>query len=341
MSNFADFNVGTIKLNTLGENVKLTGSHVITSSYNVSWSDLLSTIQAVDDVSQEVVLKEDIENKSTSISIDATSDIKYPSVKAVKTYVDVRANEQTQFVNSTLQVLQHLQEAINENNQSDTMKEDLLNKSTNLVTDATSDTKYPTVKAVKSYIDTIALVDDTKEDLLNKSTNLVTDATSDTKYPTVKAVKSYIDNNQPKLTSLVVVEGESNLAGQIRWTCGSCPMEGIYGLLLPSSGKVKRIAGIAYGTLGNLDSIQVTIKAYALNLTSYIEPVVLQTILFQKHPTMSMLYAHKTNESILPTSSEGVMLIFQESLLKDNNESIIDLPLYVRFRLTFEYESSV
>jgi hypothetical protein len=34
-----------------------------------------------------------------------------------------------------------------------------------------------------------------KEDTVNKSTNVATDGTSDTKYPTVKAVKTYVDAN--------------------------------------------------------------------------------------------------------------------------------------------------
>ena len=39
-----------------------------------------------------LILKEDLANKSTSITADGTSDTKYPSVKSVKTYVDVSAS---------------------------------------------------------------------------------------------------------------------------------------------------------------------------------------------------------------------------------------------------------
>lgn len=298
MSNFADFNVGTLKLNHLGETTQLTGSQVNTSSHTATWNELIATVHDIAEIADVVVSKEDTHNKSLSILTDETSDTKYPTVKAVKTYVDSRSAEQSQFVNSTLQALQNLQAGLSNTVQVDTTKEDLANKSTNLVTDAASDTKYPSVKAVKTYVDT-----------------------------------------RSKSTSLVVVEGESTLAGQIQWTCGSCPMEGLYGLLLPSSGKVKRITGIAYGTLSNLDSIEVTVKAYALNSTSNLDPVVLRTIPFQKHPTMSMLYAQQVTETTLPASSEGVMLLLEESFAKDNSASAIPLPPYVRFRLTLEYES--
>lgn len=35
----------------------------------------------------------------------------------------------------------------------------------------------------------------TPEDVANKSTNVTTDGTSDTKYPSVKSVKTYVDDN--------------------------------------------------------------------------------------------------------------------------------------------------
>ena len=41
-----------------------------------------------------IALKEDAANKSTDVTTDADSDIKYPSVKAVKTYVDAQAQAQ-------------------------------------------------------------------------------------------------------------------------------------------------------------------------------------------------------------------------------------------------------
>lgn len=43
-----------------------------------------------------------------------------------------------------------------------------------------------------------------KEDLSNKSTNVTTDGLSDTKYPSVKAVKTYVDDNTVSLTQNII-----------------------------------------------------------------------------------------------------------------------------------------
>lgn len=59
-----------------------------------------------------------------------------------------------------------------------------------------------------------------KEDVINKSTNLLTDGTSDIKYPSVKSVKTYIDNaiqsGVPDATNLI--KGKVLLAGALTGT---------------------------------------------------------------------------------------------------------------------------
>jgi len=88
-------------------------------------------------------LKEDLVNKSTNVTTDGTSNTKYPTVKAVKDYVDAGVNAGgTALAN----------EAVIRAN-ADLLKEDLVNKSTNVVTDGASNTKYPSVKAIKTYVD--------------------------------------------------------------------------------------------------------------------------------------------------------------------------------------------
>jgi len=42
----------------------------------------------VDYTSEQIALKENLTNKSTNVTTDGASDTKYPSVKAIKTYVD-------------------------------------------------------------------------------------------------------------------------------------------------------------------------------------------------------------------------------------------------------------
>lgn len=299
MTTFADFNVGTLKLHLLGETTQLTGSRVNTSTHSATWNELISTIQNIEEIADVVVSKEDIDQKSTNVSTDAASDVKYPSVKAVKTYVDGRMNEQTQFVNTTLQALQSLQEGLSNNVQSDANKESASNKSTNVETDSASDIKYPSVKAVKTYVDKFK-------------------------------------------SSLLVMEGESNAKGDILWTCGSCPMDGVYGLVLPSNGKIRRITGMAYGPLGNLNSIQVNLNAYTLDTLTHTSPQLLRSISFTTHPTLPMLYAlDKVNENTLPSTDGSIMLLLEESLPKDASMNTVTIPHYVRLRITIEYEGRV
>jgi len=49
-----------------------------------------NTKAIVDYVDQESNLKENLSNKSTNVTTDATSNTKYPSVKAIKDYVDAK-----------------------------------------------------------------------------------------------------------------------------------------------------------------------------------------------------------------------------------------------------------
>ena len=49
-------------------------------------------------------------------------------------------------------------------------------------------------KNIKDVVDYVDQETNTKELLVNKSTSVTTDGASDTKYPSVKAVKTYVDN---------------------------------------------------------------------------------------------------------------------------------------------------
>lgn len=170
-------------------------------------------------------LKEDLANKSTNVTTDGTSNTKYPSVKAVKDYVDAG----TTTLNAGLN-----------------LKEDLINKSTNVTADGASNVKYPSVKAIKDYVDSgvnsggtgltneaniraaadVVLTNNLlteianrtnadllKEDLVNKSLNVNTDAASNTKYPSVRAIKSYVDASDSNLTTNLNAEIAARIAG--------------------------------------------------------------------------------------------------------------------------------
>jgi hypothetical protein len=128
------------------------------------------------------------------------------------------------------------------------LKENSANKSTNVTTDGASDTKYPSVKSVKTYVDTqvagatiadanatskgkIQLAGDLagtaaaptvpglalKENSANKSTNVSTDGASDSKYPSVKAVKSYVDAQLAAgIASATIADADASTKGKIQ-----------------------------------------------------------------------------------------------------------------------------
>lgn len=102
--------------------------------------------------------KESLGNKSTSVATDATSNTKYPSVKAVKDYVDQVATSATVVdadatTKGKIQLAGDLGTAAVPTVPGLAQKEDVGNKSVSVSTDATSNTKYPSVKAVKDYVD--------------------------------------------------------------------------------------------------------------------------------------------------------------------------------------------
>ena len=107
----------------------------------------------------ELAKKEDITNKSTDVNIDAASDTKYPSVKAIKTYVDVAVTGATiadadAATKGKIQLAGDLAgTAAAPTVPGLLLKEDVTNKSANIIADAASNAKYPGVKAIKDYVD--------------------------------------------------------------------------------------------------------------------------------------------------------------------------------------------
>jgi hypothetical protein len=110
-------------------------------------------------VTNQLGTKEDKLNKSVNVTTDAASDAKYPSVKAVKTYVDAQVAGATiadasTTVKGKIQLAGDLAGTAAAPTVPDlALKENLTNKSTDVTTDAASDTKFPSVKAVKTYVD--------------------------------------------------------------------------------------------------------------------------------------------------------------------------------------------
>ena len=89
------------------------------------------------------------------LQLTQTSDTKYPSVKAVKTYVDAQAQAQASGsvadeINEGTTLVAPSQHAVFE---ALALKEDAANKSTDGTLADDTDTKFPTEKAVKTYVD--------------------------------------------------------------------------------------------------------------------------------------------------------------------------------------------
>jgi hypothetical protein len=111
------------------------------------------------DVTTSLATKENTSNKSTNVTTDAASDTKYPSVKSVKTYVDAQVAGATiadadANTKGKIQLAGDLAgTAAAPTVPGLALKENLTNKSTDVITDAASDTKYPSVKSVKTYVD--------------------------------------------------------------------------------------------------------------------------------------------------------------------------------------------
>jgi Repeat of unknown function (DUF5907) len=134
-------------------------------------------------------LKENTTNKSTDVTIDGTSDIKYPSVKAVKTYVDA-------------QVTGGLGAATISDADANTKGK------IRLAGDLSGTAAAPTVPG-------LAL----KENSANKSTNVSADGASDSKYPSVKAVKSYVDAQLAAgVASATIADADASTKGKIQLT---------------------------------------------------------------------------------------------------------------------------
>lgn len=295
------------------------GSQWLRLLEGTSFSEEIPTV-----VLEALALKEDKSNKSIDLTVDSGSDVKYPSVKAVVDYVTARVSgssgtsgsgdssgsgsgdssgsvpDATISVKGIIQLAGDLSgTAANPTiangavsaAQTDGSLEITANKSTSISADGSSNTKYPTVKAVKDYVDasssgsggsggsgsgsgsgsvsdasttskgivqlsgdlsgiaasptvaagaittskiadaaittsklstaavTAAKTDGSLELTTNKTTSIATDGSSDTKYPTAKAVKTYVDANSSTVSdATTLAKGVLQLAGDLSGT---------------------------------------------------------------------------------------------------------------------------
>ena len=194
-----------------------------------------------------LALKENAANKSTTTTL-GTSDVLFPTQKAVKTYVDTAiAGATIVDADATTKGKIQLAGDLAGTAAAPTvpglaLKENAANKSTT-TTLGTSDVLFPTQNAVKTYVDTaiagativdadattkgkIQLAGDLagtaslptvpgltlKEDVSNKSTT-TTLGTSDSLYPTQNAVKTYVDT---AITGATIADADTATKGKIQ-----------------------------------------------------------------------------------------------------------------------------
>ena len=121
-----------------------------------------------------------VSNKSASTTLGGAnaSDQLYPTQKATKTYVDLALaqvangtiSDATTVAAGKIQLAGDLGgTATNPTVPALATKENTANKSTNVLADGTNDTKYPSVKAVKDYVDQATLGTALAADLANKA----------------------------------------------------------------------------------------------------------------------------------------------------------------------------
>jgi hypothetical protein len=86
---------------------------------------------------------------------------------------------------------------------------------------ATTEFVFNSIASISNVTGEINTNLDTKESLLNKSINIITDASSDVKYPSVKAVKTYVDGaitNSATPDATTESKGKLKLAGDLGGT---------------------------------------------------------------------------------------------------------------------------
>ncbi|WGK94751.1 MULTISPECIES: hypothetical protein [Flavobacterium] len=168
--------------------------------------------------------KESLANKSINVALDEASDEKYPSVKAIKSYVDTQISsgvvEASPTVKGKIQLAGDLSGTADAptigngviTNEKiapgiDKSKVGLAN------VDNTSDESKPLSIATQTALEL-------KENIANKSIDISTDPTSNDKYPSVKAVRDYVDTKviENVVDATTVNKGIIKLKGDLTGT---------------------------------------------------------------------------------------------------------------------------
>ncbi|TDE07231.1 beta strand repeat-containing protein [Flavobacterium sandaracinum] len=141
--------------------------------------------------------KEDAVNKSTDGTFTSNSDVKFPTEKATKTYVDASASSNSVALTNEISRATLAENTIASNLVSETERATLAeaNNATAITSEVNRATLAETTLAtnLSTEVNRATTAEATKEDAVNKSTDGTFTSNSDLKFPTVKATKTYVD----------------------------------------------------------------------------------------------------------------------------------------------------
>jgi len=174
----------------------------------------------------DIALKEDSANKSSDGTLSDLTDSKFPTEKAVKTFVTNQVASSTSSSNTAIAAVQS---DVDANETAATaaiaLKEDVANKSSDVTLADATNVKFPTELAVKTFVTSqlassastgaIAAVQSDvdanetaansaialKEDAANKSSDVTLADASNVKFPTELAVKTFVTSQVASSTS--------------------------------------------------------------------------------------------------------------------------------------------
>ena len=248
----------------------------------------------VTDVTTSLGLKEDLSNKSSDIATDTSPTINYPTVKAVKDYVDANSGSGSGTIVDA-----------------DTATKGKIK----LAGDLAGTADLPTVPglALKANTTDVTTSLALKEDVSNKSN--ATLGTSTTLYPTQNAVKTYVDT---AIVGATIVDADATTKGKLKLTGdlgGTADAPTVPGLALKANLASPTFTGTVSGIdktmvgLGNVDNTSdankpvSTATQTALNLKANTADVTTSLALKENSSNKSITTTLGTSDVLFPTQN--------------------------------------
>jgi hypothetical protein len=192
---------GTISLSKLSPSVVTT----FTNKLNISdTAAMLAPYETKTDITHSIAGKVNVSDTAAMLNPYYRSSAAEEDIASINTTLN---NEVTRATNAEGVLTNNLETEINNRSDADnTLTKTLATETTNrTASEATINSN------LNSEISRATAAEGAKEDVANKSTDITSDATSDTKYPTVKSVKDYIDGKQTALDLKVNISDTASM----------------------------------------------------------------------------------------------------------------------------------